>query len=377
MRIAVITETFLPSTDGVVTRLCSTIRWLLKDGHQVLIIAPDLGVTDFEGAEVKGVPARSFFFYPDRKFSLPTTLVKDYLLEFSPDLVHVVNPALVGAAGVYYGRYLGLPLVASYHTNVAQYVNYYHMPFLLPVLWKYFRTLHNLADLNLCTSNSVKAELSSRGFQNVHVWKRGVAVEQFGPRHYDSDMRKLLTNGHPEKTLLLYVGRLAPEKEIERIRDVLAGSPDVCLALVGDGPQAEILKTYFEGTACVFTGFFHGEQLAQAYASSDIFVFPSTTETLGLVILEAMASGLPVVAARSGPSSEQISDGANGLLYDPNDPEDFRLAILKLQDEALRKKIAGNAYNTAAKLGWDESSAQLLDFYELTCSSYSRRRKIS
>lgn len=371
MKIAIITETFLPSTDGIVTRLCATIQWLQKNGHEVLIIAPDLGTYEFNGAKVVGVPARTFFFYPDRKFSLPTRKVKQYLQEFQPDIVHVVNPALIGAAGIYYSRRLKLPLVASYHTNLAQYAAYYHLPLIQSILWGYLRLLHNRAAVNLCTSESVKNELLGQGFCNLHVWKRGVAVQQFGPQNYDRNMREYLTQGQPEKTLLLYVGRLAAEKGIQKIRAVLETSPDLCLALVGDGPNRETLENYFQGAPCVFTGFLHGEKLAKVYASSDIFVFPSITETLGLVILEAMASGLPVIAARTGPSSEQIVDGLTGLLYMPDNKSSLTDAIFKLKDLSLRREIANNAYHIAHNLGWDESAKQLFEFYELAHRSYT------
>lgn len=334
MKIAVITETFLPSTDGVVTRLRAALHWLQQNGHEVFIIAPDLGIDEFEGAKIQGVHARTLFFYRDRKFSLPTSKVKKYLQEFRPDIVHVVNPVLLGASGVYYSRRLRLPLVASYHTNIAKYARYYHLPFLSPLLWRYFRCLHNQADINLCTSEAMRDELTDQGFNNLYVWKRGVAIDRFGPQNYDQTMRDYLTGGQPEQTLLLYVGRLAAEKEIETIRNVLESSPELSLALVGDGPYKETLQDYFRGTRCIFTGFLHGEQLAKAYASADIFVFPSVTETLGLVILEAMASGLPVVAARSEPSSEQIADGITGFLYTPKDPQSFKEAIFKLKKKA-------------------------------------------
>ena len=141
LKIAIITETFLPSTDGVVTRLTSCIRYFLKDGHEVCIIAPDLGVHEFEGAKILGIPARTLLFYRSRKFSLPHPMVKEMLEEFRPDIVHVVNPALIGLSGVYYSKKLGLPLVASYHTNVVKYVDYYGFPFLKGILWWYFRII--------------------------------------------------------------------------------------------------------------------------------------------------------------------------------------------------------------------------------------------
>jgi glycosyltransferase involved in cell wall biosynthesis len=231
-------------------------------------------------------------------------------------------------------------------------------------LWWFFRTLHNRADLNLCTSQSVQTELIDKGFRNVHLWKRGVNVDQFGPHKRDRAMRELLSHRQPEKTILLYVGRLAAEKGIEQIRDVLESSPHYCLALVGDGPHRAYLENYFRGTNTVFTGFLHGEELAQAYASSDLFVFPSTTETLGLVILEAMASGLPVIAGKSGPTCEQIEDGATGLLFDACRAGGLAEAVVKFTDENLRERIAKNAYAAAKQVGWSEPSKQLLDYYE-------------
>lgn len=366
MKIALITETFLPSTDGVVTRLCASIQWLQSSGHEVLVIAPDLGVKEFEGVKVLGVPARTFFFYPDRKFSLPTRKVRKYLLEFQPDLVHVVNPAFLGLAGVYYSRRLGLRLVASYHTNIPQYMKYYHLSFLQPPTWKYLQLLHNQAQLNLCTSQTVQAELTRHGFRNVKVWRRGVALERFSPNHYDRSWRERLTNGQPEKILLLYVGRLASEKGIETIRTVLDNSGDFCLALVGDGPHRETLVKHFQGTHTVFTGFLYGEDLAKAYASSDIFIFPSLTDTLGLVILEAMAAGLPVIAADSGPAREQIEDGVTGHFYRPAEANGLNAAIERVQDPLVRREMGANARKAALNFSWENPSRQLLEFYQTT-----------
>lgn len=362
MKIAMVTETFLPNTDGIVTRLCETIKWLQKQGHQVLIIAPDLGVTEYEGAKVEGIPARSFFLYKEKKLSMPNKKVGKLLEEFNPDIVHVINPAVLGVAGIHYGR--KYPLVASYHTRIPQYADYYRVPFLKPALWWYFRTLHNRADLNLCTSQTINDELNEKRFKHVKLWTRGVAVEKFGPKHFSLEMRDKLSHNMPNKKLLLYVGRLAAEKEIEKIKSVLTSSDQFCLAIVGDGPSRNALEKHFEGTNTVFTGFLHGEELAQAYASSDCFIFPSTTETLGLVILEAMASGLPVIAARSGPTCEQIEDGVTGLLYDADDDSSFAQTVLKLKDEMLTKRMSKEAYTVGQNFGWAKPSQQLLGFYE-------------
>ncbi|OEH92731.1 glycosyltransferase family 4 protein [Bacillus solimangrovi] len=364
MKVAIITETFLPSTDGIVTRLCESIKWLRKEGHEVLIIAPDLGVNEFEGAQVEGVSPRSFFLYKDKPFAYPSRKVKVKLDQFAPDIVHVVNPAFLGLSGIYYARKRKDPLIASYHTNVPKYADYYKVPFVKPLLWWYFRMLHNKADLNLCTSKTVKDELNEKKFKNVHLWTRGVAVERFGPEKHSVNMRKYLTNQQQNKRLLLYVGRLAAEKEIEKIRCVLDEHEQYALAIVGDGPHRAALEEHFKGTNTTFTGFMHGEELASVYASSDVFVFPSTTETLGLVILEAMASGLPIVAAKSGPTVEQIKDGETGLLYDPNVENSLVETMIKLEDVKLRTRLAENAYQIGQSYGWAEPSRQLLSIYQ-------------
>jgi glycosyltransferase involved in cell wall biosynthesis len=364
MKLAIVTETFYPQIDGIVTRLTATIEWLIGEaGLEILVIAPEMGITEYKGARVAGIPARSFFLYPGKKFAFPTKRVDELLSEFDPDLVHVVNPAFLGVSGVFAAKRHKWPLLASYHTHVPKYADFYHLPFLKPILWKYFKTLHNKADLNLCTSQSVAEDLRKQKFFNVHVWQRGVDTKKYHPNKYDPEMRERLTNGHPEQTLLLYVGRLAPEKELEKVRDVLEASDEFSLALVGDGPHRAALEKHFKGTKTIFTGFMQGEELARAYASSDIFIFPSTTETLGLVILEAMASGLPIVAAKSGPTEEQITDGMTGVLYNPNCKGEFVKKLLTLKNKDYRQTLSEQARASSRHFSWEAQAEQVLGYY--------------
>jgi glycosyltransferase involved in cell wall biosynthesis len=358
-----VTETFLPSTDGIVTRLCASVSWLINEGHEVLIIAPDLGVYDFKGAAIVGIPARPFFLYKSKMLSLPSRKVKQSLLTFKPDIVHVVNPALLGFSGIYYSKRLKLPLIASYHTNIPQYLDFYRVPILKPILWTYLRLMHNRADLNLCTSETTKTELEKRKFRRLQVWKRGVALERFNPSYYDHNIRMRLTNSVPKRKLLLFVGRLAAEKNIESLREVLAASPDYCLALVGDGPFRPALEKHFAGTNTVFCGFLLGDELSKAYASADLFIFPSTTETLGLVLMEAMAAGLPIVAAQSGPTCEQIQDGKTGVLFDPDERGSMVAAVQSLNNRALRDRISVQASAYVQRYGWEGPSEQLYNIY--------------
>ncbi|CDQ19601.1 glycosyltransferase family 4 protein [Halobacillus karajensis] len=373
MKIAIITETFLPSTDGVVTRLKESIKYLRKQEHEVVVIAPDFGVTEYEGAIVEGVKTTKMPFYRYREFSLPQRRVKELLQKHNPDLVHVVNPALVGVSGVYYADKLNYPLIASYHTHVPKYLDYYRLYPFKPLVWWYFRKLHNYADVNLCTSKAIKKELDEKNFHNVSVWDRGVAVDHYHPKHKNEAMRKRLTGGKTANKLLIFVGRLAPEKEIHKIRPLLERRNDLSLAIVGDGPVKKELEETFKGTNTIFTGLLHGEELAQAFASSDALIFPSVTETLGLVILESMASGLPVIAAKSGPTMEQVEDGKTGLLFENENTESMIQAIQRLEDEGLYRTLCENAREEAEKYSWQKPSEQILEYYYQTLKVYEEQ----
>lgn len=365
MRVAVVTESWWPSTDGVVTWVSATVRELKRRGHTVLIIAPRGGGSSFEGMAVKDVPNFSIFFvYGGKPWGLPLPRVGAFLKAFQPDVVHVVNPGFLGMAGVYAARRLHIPLVESYHTDIAQYAAIYHFGLAKPVIWQLLRIMHNRAAVNLAVSESVKAELEAHHFQRVQVWKRGVDLTLFHPARQSPQMRSLLTNGHPEKILALYVGRIAREKGLYRLRGIFALNPSIHLALVGEGPALAEVRQIFEDTPTTFVGKLLGTDLAAAYASADLFVFPSTTETLGLVLLEAMASGLPVVAAASGPTHELIDPSGAGLLFPANKPEHIGMLIKDLVHGGIPLHVrSGRARAEAEKWGWDRSTEDLITFY--------------
>ncbi|MFG6114967.1 glycosyltransferase family 4 protein [Halobacillus sp. MO56] len=374
MKIAIITETFLPSTDGVVTRLKEAIKHLQKENNEVIVIAPDLGVKEYEGAIVEGVKTTRMPFYRSREFSMPQKKVKDLLMKHQPDIVHVVNPALVGVSGVYYASKLGYPLIASYHTHVPKYLDYYRLYPFKPLVWWYFKKLHSYADLNLCTSKAIQKELIEKKIPNVHVWDRGVAIDKYHPSYQNKAMRERLSGGKPDNKLLVFVGRLAPEKEIHKLKPLLERRNDISLAIVGDGPVRDQLEKTFEGTNTTFTGFLHGEELSQAFASGDAFIFPSVTETLGLVILEAMASGMPVIAAKSGPTMEQVEDGRTGLLFENENTDSLIRAIEKIEDPGLHEQLSINARKEAEKFSWKKPSEQILDFYYQTLKVFQKNQ---
>ena len=370
MRIALFTETFLPKVDGIVTRLRHTIEHLERNGDRVLVVAPEGGLTEYKGAKVYGVPGMPLPLYPELKLALPPIGTKSAIEKFQPDLIHVVNPAVLGVGGIYYAKKLNVPLVASYHTHLPQYLQHYGLGALEGVLWELLKAAHNKAQLNLCTSSVMVKELVNHGIERVDLWQRGVDTEMFGPHLASQQMRSRLSQGHPEDPLLLYVGRVSAEKQIDRIKPVLEAIPQARLAIVGDGPNRESLEAHFAGTKTNFVGYLQGLELASAFASADAFVFPSRTETLGLVLLEAMAAGCPVVAARSGGIPDIVTDGVNGYLFEPDDPDGAITATKSLLEaRQIREELRTNARAEAERWGWAAATRQLQNYYRSVLNS--------
>ncbi len=365
MRIALFTETFLPKVDGIVTRLRHTIEHLQRDGHQVLVFCPEGGLREYQGAVIAGMPAFPSPFYPELKMALPRPAIGHAIKRFQPDIVHVVNPAVLGLAGIFFAKQLNLPLVASYHTHLPKYIKYYGFGWCEGLLWELLKLGHNQAALNLCTSTVMVKELDSHGIEHTDLWQRGVDTESFDPRYASAALRDRLSLGHPTAPLLLYVGRLGAEKEIERLKPILAAMPQARLAIVGDGPHRVQLQAYFAGTNTNFVGYLQGRELASAYASADAFVFPSRTETLGLVLLEAMAAGCPVVAARSGGIPDIVTNGENGYLFDPLDEQGAIRATQKLlADPDRRQQLRQQARLEAERWSWSAATRQLQSYYQ-------------
>lgn len=302
MRIALFTEVFLPKIDGVVTRLMGTLDHLAEMGHEVVVFAPGHPPARYAGFRV--VPVRSVSFkpwYPELRVGLPTSNIARTMERFHPHVVHAVNPIWLAAYGTMSSKRRDLPMLASFHTNVPEYTQRLGLEWITDTTERWITWIHNLAEVNLCTSQPMIEQAAAAGIKNLDLWPRAVDTQTYHPGNYSQRMRERLTDGHPEDRLLVYVGRMSKEKDLDVLRGVIARAPEgTRLAMVGSGPHLKQLEAEFAGTPTVFTGYMSGQELAEAYASADVFVFPSTTETLGLVALESMASGVPVVAARAG-----------------------------------------------------------------------------
>tara|TARA_Y100001970_G_scaffold285458_1_gene405317 strand:+ start:27851 stop:28975 length:1125 start_codon:yes stop_codon:yes gene_type:complete len=369
VKIAFFTETFLPKVDGIVTRLTKTIEFLVKAGEEVIVFCPEGCPETYMGAKIVGVAAMPLPLYPELKLGLPGPFVAETLENFKPDLIHVINPAVLGLGGIWLSKTNNIPLIASYHTHLPKYLEHYGMGMLEPLLWELLKAAHNQALLNLCTSTAMVQELKDKGIRHTALWQRGVDTEIFRPELRNQKMReKLFGNFQEKENLLIYVGRLSAEKQIERIKPVLNKLTNTSLALVGDGPHRNQLEKFFEDTSTTFVGYLSGEELASAYASGDVFLFPSSTETLGLVLLEAMAAGCPVVGANRGGIPDIIQDGINGCLYEPDGSDDGTESFFTAIERILKNNKEDNSMRTAARLeaekwNWEGATNQLRNYY--------------
>jgi len=364
MRIVMVTETFLPKIDGIVTMISSTVECLRARGDEVLLFAPAGGPEELHGARVIGLPSSPFPFYPELRVAVPRAAMRRHIEEFQPDVLHLFEPSLLGIGGIYYAQVMHIPLVISYHTNLPAYLSYYRLGFLQSATWKLMRIRHGRADLNLCTSTPMMEELAEHNIDRLALWERAVDADRFHPSRRSAEMRSTLSQGEPQKPLLLFVGRLCAEKNIGSLRSVLRAIPDLRLAIVGDGPMRHELEKHFRDTPTYFAGYLRGEALAGAFASSDLFVMPSETETLGLVLLEAMASGCPVVACRAGGIPDAVEDGVTGFLFNPEESDLIETVRRVLNDPVERASVRTRARAETERHSWLEATDLLRSQYQ-------------
>jgi phosphatidylinositol alpha 1,6-mannosyltransferase len=377
MRVALFSEVFLPKMDGVVNTICHLLDHLAQAGHNSLLVAPGDGIHFHGQTRVLGLKSFAVPFYPELHLAPPWARIAPDLDQFQPELVHVINPVSLGISGIRYARSRHIPLVASYHTDLPGFAARWGLGFLRSSLWAYQRIIHNLAHINLAPSKFTRIELVDQKVKRVYIWSRGVNIEQFSPTKRSEIWRERMGGGDSDSKLLLYVGRLSAEKRIAALRPLLDVIPGVRLAIVGDGPQRSELQMFFAGTPTVFMGFLRGDDLAHAYASSDIFVFPGINETFGNVVLEAMASGLPVVVPDAGGMLDFTRHGFNGLVFSSRHPQSLVDAVkLLLSNPTYARQLGCQARNTAEQKSWFAVMDSLINAYHRAIILESRRHRL-
>jgi glycosyltransferase involved in cell wall biosynthesis len=369
MRIALFSEVYWPMVSGVAVTLRRLADSLTARGHAVRVYSATYALPPggADRPEAHRSPSLPLFLYPDVHWAFPRmgALVED-LEGFRPDVIHVATEFSMGLAGVRLAHRLGVPLIASAHTNYEQYAARYGMDWVVRPGWRYLRWFYGQADLVLCPSQFYRDWLEARGVARTALWTRGVDTATFSPRHRDDAWRASVGAG-PGDLLVTYVGRIAREKNLDLLLDawpaLAARHPGARLTVVGRGPLADPIRRRGIPGVTV-TGLLEGPALSAAYASADLFVFPSTTETFGNVLLEAMASGLPAVAAAAGGVMEFARHGENAWLVGPNDGDALAAGIGRLMDdEALRRRLGAGALRTAAERRWDAIDDALIEDY--------------
>ncbi len=374
MRVAIVAESFLPEVNGVSNSVIRVLEHLRRTGHEALVIAPDTPPGQpraeriHDGIRVHRVPSRMFPKVTTLPLGVPTPRLVSVLRGFDPHVVHLASPALLGYGGVRAARWLGVPTVAVYQTDVPGFAASYGIPMTARAAWAWFRHLHGLADRTLAPSSVTMESLVAHRFPRVHRWARGVDLLRFAPSARNEALRRRWSpHGKP---IVGFVGRLAPEKHVERLIGLAAGDA-VQLVIVGDGVDRDRLRSAMP--TAVFTGALYGDELAAAYASMDVFVHPGEHETFCQVVQEALASGLPVIAPDAGGPRDLVTPWRTGLLLGVNEFE-ARLPEAVAHLIAERPRYAPAARRSVVGRSWPVICDELLGHYEAVLSPFARRR---
>jgi phosphatidylinositol alpha 1,6-mannosyltransferase len=355
VRLALFSDTFPPQMNGVSRTLERLVGAARDRGADVRIFTtsdPELQHHDPDEVRWNSVP---FWAYPQVRLSAPRAFAaRADLAQWAPSLVHVATEFGVGLAGRSAASSLRIPLVTSYHTSFSAYAEFYQLGALAPMGWKYFRWFHSAAARTFTPTDAIRAEVEAHGFRNVGVWGRGVDGDRFDPSFRSLDWRRGLGIADDD-IIVLYVGRIAKEKGLEHalsaMHQLAVSTPSIRFVYVGDGPYEAELKAAAP-TSAIFTGRLSGVPLSTAYASSDVFLFPSVTDTFGNVLLEAMASGLVVLSADAGNTRELI--GADrGIIVPVEQPGAIADALLALHtDRSTHAQIRQRAQAWASERTW-------------------------
>jgi glycosyltransferase involved in cell wall biosynthesis len=367
MKIAIFTDTFYPEINGVARTLKRFTDYLSAQDISVKVFAPENPSEDYVPTHIHRFKSASFFLYPECRVAFPNYFhIKAQLEEFKPDLIHVATPFNIGMIGVYCAKKLNIPLVGSYHTDFDQYLKFYDLGFLSPFLWKYMDWFHRPLQKIFVPSVQTMEKLKSYGFTNMEIWPRGVDCDLFHPFYDKYTVRKRYAIG--KEYILSYAGRLAPEKNASFLLDIARNLPPqfsdrVHWLIVGDGPIREQIEKEAPANM-TFTGYLKGEQLAEVYSASDLFIFPSATETFGNVVLESLASGTPVIGANSGGVKSIINNGTTGILCEANNLQQFTDAVVRLlATDSKRSEMSYEGRNYALSQKWNKIFDDLLNHY--------------
>jgi phosphatidylinositol alpha 1,6-mannosyltransferase len=378
MKVVYFTESLLPHVDGVSRTLAQLFAFLEGEGvdfrvHSPFVPGPEVGWS----GRVHRVPYVRFPLYRDYRVSIPfTPRVWRELAEWAPDLVHVVSPTPMASRAARWAARRGVPVVSSFHTHFVSYFRYYGVPWMEGLGWRMLRRFYARCERVYAPSRSIVAELAEHDIRNTELWSRGIDLARFGPEHRSRELRTL-ARADDETPVLLMVSRLVKEKDMADLvgmeGELRRRGSRHRLVLVGDGPMRAELEAALPDA--FFAGHQDGEALARWYASGDVFVFPSTTETFGNVVAEAQASGLPTVVVDRGGPPDQVEPGETGWIARPNDPVDLADRVEGLlRDAHLRRRMGRAAREAARERDWAAINGRLLESYRRVVEEHGGSR---
>lgn len=363
MKIAIVTESFLPQVNGVTNSVLRVLEYLESQGHQALVIAPesDGDIKDYRGFKVKRIPAIPIHSVLPigMPFGLPVKRL-EYLLEgFAPDVVHLASPLILGGYAAKVCKKLNIPTVSIYQTDIAGFARHYGLSAAHSSLRKLVGRIHSSTTRTLAPSSSAVNELTSLGVENVHLWRRGVNSILFHPSARSDDMRASF--GAPHKLIVGYVGRLANEKRLADLQ-VLDADSRVQLVLVGEGPARTKLERQLPNA--IFAGFQSGAHLAQYYASFDLFIHPGPNETFCQAVQEALASGVPCIVPQTGGPADLVAHTETGFVIDTSNSHKLLNTLEYFLYRADRSKMKICARNSVEHRTWVYINEQLIHHYQ-------------
>jgi glycosyltransferase involved in cell wall biosynthesis len=369
LRLTIVSETFFPQINGVSRTLDKLVGHCLSRGDQVQLIVPryaEPGDRNPQGEIRIELAGGRLPFY--REIVLPLVRPRDIRLRlqgFGSQVVHIATEGPLGWAALRAAGSLGLPTVSSYHTNFPQYLGQYRVGWLTPAAWRYLRWFHNATRTTFCPTPSIRDLLRQKGFRNLAIWSRGVDDRLFNPGRRSEALRLSLGLA-PQERVLVYLGRVAAEKNIEMLLSAwqqLCSKAPCRLLVIGDGPLRRRLESS-AGEKAVFVGYRQGEELANMLAAGDLLIFPSLTDTFGNVMLEAMASGLPVVAFNAPGPKDVVQDGRTGRLApDISAPSLARVAAELIADVRVIREMGRQARTYAQNQNWADIMEKIRGHY--------------
>ena len=365
MRVAVVTESFLPNINGVTNSVLRVLEHLSASGDQALVIAPasENMPTEYAGHPVKAVPVipTQNFLPTGMPMGLPQKRIQHLLDGFSPDVIHLASPFALGSYANKMAKKLDIPTVSIYQTDLGGFAKQYGFGIAQSSLQKILYKIHSQTDRTLAPSTSACLDLHLAGVPEVYLWRRGVNTELFNPSKRSATLRDTWKNGDQSKIIVGFVGRLAQEKRVSDLK-ALQSNPNIQLVIVGDGPHRHKLEQQLPGA--LFLGFKSGEELAQIYASFDLFIHPGPNETFCQAVQEALASGIPSIVPRTGGPADLVAHGSTGYVIDIFDAAQLNQTVNLHHERTDRKQMRIAARDSVSMRTWNRINNELKAHYQ-------------